>query len=107
MADDIARHVVDSMRCGVVTVDRLGHVTTLNGLAATWLGVDGAGSQGRDCREVFAHCPALAHLLRVLLAAREPGARPRLRGQQLKDVSQLDGWQRDGSADYVASLCRF
>jgi len=32
---------------------------------------------------------------------------PRLRGQQLKDVSQLDGWQRDGSADYVASLCRF
>jgi hypothetical protein len=29
----------------------------------------------------------------------------RLRGQQLKDQSQLDGWLRDGSADYVASLC--
>jgi len=29
----------------------------------------------------------------------------RLRGQQLKDQAQLDGWLRDGSADYVQSLC--
>ncbi len=29
---------------------------------------------------------------------------PRLRGQQLKDQAQLDGWLRDGSADYVESL---
>ena len=68
MTDDISRHVVDSMRCGVVTVDRLGRVTTLNGLAAKWLGVDGAAAQGRDCREVFSHCPALAHLLLDALA---------------------------------------
>jgi hypothetical protein len=32
---------------------------------------------------------------------------PRLRGQQLKDVSQLDGWWRDGSAAYVDSLCEW
>ena len=30
---------------------------------------------------------------------------PRLRGQQLKDIAQLDGWLRDGSAAYVESLC--
>ena len=30
---------------------------------------------------------------------------PRLRGQQLKDVTQLDGWLRDGSAAYVERLC--
>ena len=30
---------------------------------------------------------------------------PRVRGQQLKDQSQLDGWLRDGSAAYVAGLC--
>ena len=30
---------------------------------------------------------------------------PRLRGQQLKDPAQLDGWLRDGSAAYVDSLC--
>ena len=30
---------------------------------------------------------------------------PRARGQQLKDQAQLDGWLRDGSADYVESLC--
>lgn len=32
---------------------------------------------------------------------------PRLRGQQLKDQAQLDGWMRDGSAAAVESLCQF
>jgi len=32
---------------------------------------------------------------------------PRLRGQQLKEVAQLDGWLRDGSAAYVNSLCEW
>ena len=31
----------------------------------------------------------------------------RKRGQQLKEVSQLDGWLRDGSADYINSLCKW
>ncbi|NLV73980.1 MAG: UTP--glucose-1-phosphate uridylyltransferase [Chloroflexi bacterium] len=30
---------------------------------------------------------------------------PRLRGQQLKEQAQLDGWLRDGSAAYLESLC--
>ena len=30
---------------------------------------------------------------------------PRLRGQQLKEVAQLDGWLRDGSSLYVEDLC--
>ncbi|MCB0087349.1 MAG: hypothetical protein KDE54_05505 [Caldilineaceae bacterium] len=30
---------------------------------------------------------------------------PRRRGQQLKEVDQLDGWLRDGSAAYLESLC--
>ena len=30
---------------------------------------------------------------------------PRVRGQQLKEVAQLDGWLRDGSAAYVERLC--
>ncbi|HVM51051.1 MAG TPA: UTP--glucose-1-phosphate uridylyltransferase [Candidatus Acidoferrum sp.] len=32
---------------------------------------------------------------------------PRLRGQQLKDQAQLDGWLRDGSAAYVESVCEY
>ncbi|MGL6096182.1 MAG: UTP--glucose-1-phosphate uridylyltransferase, partial [Fimbriiglobus sp.] len=32
---------------------------------------------------------------------------PRVRGQQLKDYGQLDGWLRDGSAAHVVSLCAF
>ena len=31
----------------------------------------------------------------------------RLRGQQLKDPSQLDAWVRDGSRDRIAELCDF
>lgn len=30
---------------------------------------------------------------------------PRPRGQQLKEVAQLDGWLRDGSAAYVEQIC--
>ncbi len=30
-----------------------------------------------------------------------------MRGQQLKDPAQLDGWVRDGSSAYVESLCAF
>ena len=30
---------------------------------------------------------------------------PRVRGQQLKEPGQLDGWLRDGSAEFVESLC--
>jgi len=29
----------------------------------------------------------------------------RMRGQQLKEVDQLDGWLRDGSAEYLDTLC--
>jgi hypothetical protein len=32
---------------------------------------------------------------------------PRRRGQQLKDIAQLDGWLRDGSAAHVESLCEW
>jgi hypothetical protein len=32
---------------------------------------------------------------------------PRVRGQNLKDQAQLDGWLRDGSAATVEALCRW
>jgi hypothetical protein len=32
---------------------------------------------------------------------------PRMRGQQLKEPAQLDGWLRDGSAAYVEKLCEW
>ena len=32
---------------------------------------------------------------------------PRMRGQQLKEPAQLDGWLRDGSASFVTGLCDF
>ncbi|NMC62872.1 MAG: UTP--glucose-1-phosphate uridylyltransferase, partial [SAR324 cluster bacterium] len=32
---------------------------------------------------------------------------PRIRGQQLKEIAQLDIWFRDGSAKYVESICEW
>ena len=32
---------------------------------------------------------------------------PRMRGQQLKEPAQLDGWLRDGSAAYLESVCEW
>jgi len=32
---------------------------------------------------------------------------PRRRGQQLKEVSQLDGWLRDGSKEYIDATCEW
>jgi len=32
---------------------------------------------------------------------------PRDRGQQLKEPAQLDGWLRDGSANYLESICQW
>lgn len=31
----------------------------------------------------------------------------RMRGQQLKEVAELDGWLRDGSAEYISNLCGY
>jgi len=31
----------------------------------------------------------------------------RMRGQQLKEVSQLDGWLRDGSKEYIDKICQW
>ncbi|MAP08586.1 MAG: hypothetical protein CMM00_07130, partial [Rhodopirellula sp.] len=32
---------------------------------------------------------------------------PMRRGQQLKEPSQLDGWNRDGGSAYVNALCKW
>ena len=31
----------------------------------------------------------------------------RMRGQQLKEISQLDGWSRDGSKEYIDTICQW
>lgn len=31
----------------------------------------------------------------------------RMRGQQLKEISQLDGWSRDGSKEYIDAICKW
>jgi hypothetical protein len=31
----------------------------------------------------------------------------RMRGQQLKEISQLDGWSRDGSKEYIDTICKW
>lgn len=111
---ELARHVLDSMRCGVVTVDRTGRVTTLSPLAASWLGVERGAALGADCRQAFSACPAVAHLLldalgrgtlpdRAELELEVEGSRRLLIGFSLSQVVGDDG-ELLGSAIFFKDL---
>jgi len=61
--DAFFRRVVQGMRCGIVTVDRAGRVTTLNQLAREILEVTASAVADRPVQEVLAHHPRLAKVL--------------------------------------------
>jgi signal transduction histidine kinase len=63
MKDGLAERILASMRCGVVTVDAGGRVTSVNDQAAENLEVAAGAVLGVHCREAFESCPQVAHLL--------------------------------------------
>lgn len=67
-----------------------------------------SGARGKGQEDIFA-VTQFEKLWGDMTALPEPDCRfvaaPRLRGQLLKEVAQLDGWLRDGSAAYLESLC--
>lgn len=66
MRDEFFRRVVEGMRCGIITVDRSGHVVTVNGLARQILQLEDRAIEGGPVTDVLAGQPRLAE---VLLAA--------------------------------------
>lgn len=102
MKNHLAERVLSSMRCGVVTTDRQGRVTTLNEQAARYLHVPYPAPAGIPCSELFAHCPAVAHLLldalgrktlpdRAELELQLNGERQVLIGFSLSQITEPDG----------------
>ena len=98
----LAERVLSSMRCGVVTVDRHGAVTTLNEQAAHYLRLPFPVPEGTPCGDLFAHCPAVAHLLldalgrktlpdRAELELQLDGERQVLIGFSLSQITDADG----------------
>ncbi len=98
----LAERVLSSMRCGVVTVDRHGTVTTLNEQAAHYLRLPFPVPEGTACGDLFAHCPAVAHLLldalgrktlpdRAELELQLDGERQVLIGFSLSQITDADG----------------
>lgn len=61
--DVFFRRVIEGMRCGIVTVDRLGNVLTVNHQAREILEMEGLLGEGK-VEEVFAQHPRLAQVLR-------------------------------------------
>lgn len=57
------RHVVESMRSGVITIDRQGNITTINPVACRILGLDRDAAIGRHCTETLAGYMDIAQLL--------------------------------------------
>jgi signal transduction histidine kinase len=96
MNEDLAARVLASMRCGVVTIDASGTVTSLNAPAQSCLEIDPARAVGAHCDEAFKECPQIAHLL---LGALERGALP--------DRAELEFKSRTGNRVLVGfSLSR-
>ena len=69
--------LVDSMRSGLVAIDRSGIVTALNPGARQLLGV-GSGALGRPCREALRARPEIVRLLEAALDGRERPSRSEL-----------------------------
>lgn len=96
--DDLARadRVADAVRC---LAARMPTYITLKDVKKRW---------GRGQEDVYP-VTQFEKLWGDITALPELDSRfvvvPRVRGQQLKEVAQLDGWLRDGSAAYVESLC--
>ena len=63
-SDSFFRKVVEGMRCAIITVDRAGHVLTVNQLAREILELPQDEPAGRPVEEVFAAHPRLAAVLR-------------------------------------------
>ena len=81
--------------------DRMPSYITLKDVKRRW----GRGQEDvfpvAQFEKLFVDMTALAEIdCRYILVSRR-------RGQQLKEPAQLDGWLRDGSADYAAGLCEW
>jgi signal transduction histidine kinase len=61
--DTFFRQVVEGMRCGIMTLDRAGHVTTVNDLAREILEIELDGGEPQPVRDVLRHHPRLAEVL--------------------------------------------
>lgn len=69
--------LVDSMRSGLVAIDRTGRIAAANGGARRMLGAPDLGA-GRPCRETLRHQPAIAGLLEGALDGRSRPSRAEL-----------------------------
>jgi len=61
-AERFFHHLFASMRCGIITIDRTGRITHLNGLARKILEIPEADPIGRLCSEALADHPLLVNL---------------------------------------------
>jgi len=61
-AERFFHHLFTSMRCGIITIDRTGRITHLNGLARKILELPEGDAIGRACSETLADHPLLVNL---------------------------------------------
>ena len=58
--DGYFRHLCSSLRCGIISIDRQGRITSINELARKILELDDAGTVGLPCSEALKDHPKLA-----------------------------------------------
>ena len=108
------RQIFDSTRCGILTIDEAGRVTTLNQVGMQILDVGEVPPQGVPCQELLADHASLCRLLldslrmenpptRIELDLRVPGHPRRVIGGTVSHVRGPDG-ERNGAVLFFKDL---
>jgi len=90
--EEFHRHIVEGMTCGVLTIDRSGQVTTINGHARAMLDLPPGPVLGEPCHEILAHCPRLADVLMDSFSMSTPPSRAEMEIRTRDDLGRTIGF---------------
>lgn len=114
MQANFYREIFESLRCGILTIDDEGRVTTVNQVARQILDLQEQGSEKLPCKQVLGDYPEICRILleslrmenppiRFELDLKAPGRPKRVIGGSISHVRGADG-SRDGSVLFFKDL---
>ena len=114
MQPDFYREIFESLRCGILTVDEEGRVTTVNHVARQILDLPDEVAEKPPCKQMLVDYPEICRILldslrmenppsRFELDLKAPGRAKRVIGGSISHVRGTDGY-RDGAVLFFKDL---
>jgi len=114
MQPDFYREIFESLRCGILTIDEEGRITTLNHVAREILDLPDDVSERVPCRQMLGDYPEICRILldslrmenppsRLELDLKAPGRAKRVIGGSISHVRGTDG-TREGAVLFFKDL---